>query len=62
MVLNANAKLGLAGRLGMVRAVADAMTLKLAAAVFSVPPATAHRPVVAPLAGSAPRDGPAEGR
>ncbi len=43
MLLHANAKLGLAGRLALVRAVEQGMTLKQAAACFSVSPATAHR-------------------
>src|SRR5438093_4754316 len=43
MYLHANAKLGLAGRLALVRAVEDGLTLKAAAAAFSVSPATAHR-------------------
>ncbi len=43
MVLHANAKLGLAGRLALVRAIDQGMTLKQAAACFSVSPATAHR-------------------
>ena len=43
MYLHANAKLGLAGRLALVRAVESGMTLKAAAATFSVSPATAHR-------------------
>ncbi len=43
MELHANAKLGLAGRLALVRAVEEGMTLKAAAAAFSVSPATAHR-------------------
>src|SRR5438874_1411674 len=38
-----NAKLGLAGRLALVRAIEDGMPLKQAAACFSVSPATAHR-------------------
>jgi transposase InsO family protein len=38
-----NAKLGLAGRRALVCAVADGMTLKQAAACFSVSPATVHR-------------------
>jgi len=38
-----NAKLGLAGRRALVRAIEDGMTLKAAAAAFSVSPATAHR-------------------
>jgi transposase InsO family protein len=43
MYLHGNAKLGLAGRLALVRAVEEGMTLKAAAAAFSVSPATAHR-------------------
>jgi transposase InsO family protein len=43
MLLHANAKLGLAGRLALVRAIEDGMSLKAAAAAFSVSPATAHR-------------------
>ena len=43
MYLHANAKLGLAGRLAMVRAVEDGLSLKAAAVVFSVSPATVHR-------------------
>ena len=43
MYLHANAKLGLAGRLALVRAIDDGLTLKAAAAAFSVSPATAHR-------------------
>src|SRR5436305_6603277 len=43
MYLHANAKLGLAGRLALVRAVEDGLSLKAAAAAFSVSPATAHR-------------------
>jgi transposase InsO family protein len=43
MVLHANAKLGLAGRFALVRAIEEGMTLKAAAAAFSVSPATAHR-------------------
>ena len=38
-----NAKLGLAGRYALVRAIEGGMTLKAAAAAFSVSPATAHR-------------------
>jgi transposase InsO family protein len=38
-----NAKLGLAGRVALVRAIEEGMTLKAAAAAFSVSPATAHR-------------------
>jgi transposase len=43
MYLHANAKLGLAGRLALVSAIDGGMTLKQAAACFSVSPATAHR-------------------
>jgi transposase InsO family protein len=43
MFLHANAKLGLAGRLALVAAVEDGLSLKAAAAAFSVSPATAHR-------------------
>jgi len=43
MYLHANAKLGLAGRHALVCAIDGGMTLKAAAAVFSVSPATAHR-------------------
>jgi transposase-like protein len=43
MYLHANAKLGLAGRLALVEAIEEGMTLKAAAAAFSVSPATAHR-------------------
>jgi transposase InsO family protein len=43
MVLHRNAKLGLAGRHALVSAIAGGMTLKQAAACFSVSPATAHR-------------------
>ena len=43
MYLHANAKLGLAGRYALVSAIADGMSLKAAAAAFSVSPATAHR-------------------
>jgi transposase InsO family protein len=43
MHLHANAKLGLAGRLALVKAIEDGMSLKAAAAAFSVSPATAHR-------------------
>ena len=43
MFLHANAKLGLAGRLALVRAIEEGMSLKAAAAAFSVSPATAHR-------------------
>ena len=43
MSLHRNAKLGLAGRHALVRAVESGMTLKAAAAAVSVSPATAHR-------------------
>jgi transposase InsO family protein len=43
MYLHANAKLGLAGRLALVRAIEDGLSLKAAAAAFSVSPARAHR-------------------
>ena len=43
MLLHANAKLGLAGRLALVRAIEGGLSLKAAAAAFSVSPATAHR-------------------
>src|ERR1700730_3337049 len=43
MYLHANAKLGLAGRRALVKASEEGMTLKRAAARFSVSPATAHR-------------------
>ena len=43
MYLHANAKLGLAGRLAMVRAIEQGLSLKAAAAAFNVSPATAHR-------------------
>ncbi len=43
MYLHANAKLGLAGRFALVRAIEDGLSLKAAAAAFNVSPATAHR-------------------
>jgi transposase InsO family protein len=43
MELHANAKLGLAGRRELVLAIETGMSLKQAAACFSVSPATAHR-------------------
>jgi transposase InsO family protein len=43
MYLHANAKLGLAGRLALVRAVEGGLSLRAAAVVFNVSPATAHR-------------------
>jgi transposase InsO family protein len=43
MYLHANAKLGLAGRFALVRAIEEGMSLKAAAAAFSISSATAHR-------------------
>ena len=43
MTLHRNAKLGLAGRFALVEAIEGGMSLKAAAAAFSVSPATAHR-------------------
>ena len=43
MYLHANAKLGPAGRLALVRAIEDGLSLKAAAVAFRVSPATAHR-------------------
>src|SRR5437867_1857794 len=43
MSFHRNAKLGLAGRYALVCAIESGMTLKAAAAAFSVSPATAHR-------------------
>src|SRR2546425_2299788 len=43
MSLHRNAKLGLAGRYALVQAIEDGLSLKAAAAAFSVSPATAHR-------------------
>jgi transposase InsO family protein len=43
MTLHRNAKLGLAGRLALVQAIEAGMSIKAAAAAFSVSPATAHR-------------------
>lgn len=43
MKLHRNAKLGLAGRHALVLAIEGGMSLKAAAAAFSVSPATAHR-------------------
>jgi transposase len=43
MYLHANAKLGLAGRLALARAIEDGLSLKAATAAFSISPATAHR-------------------
>ena len=42
MVFHRNAKLGLAGRYSLVCAIEGGMTLKAAAAAFSVSPATAR--------------------
>src|SRR5712691_9673683 len=43
MYLHANAKLGLGGRLALVAAVESGLSLKAAAAAFTVSPATVHR-------------------
>jgi transposase InsO family protein len=43
MYLHANAKLGLAGRFALVKAIERGMSLKAAAAAFGISPATAHR-------------------
>jgi len=43
MTLHRNAKLGLSGRYALVQAIASGMSLRAAAAAFSVSPATAHR-------------------
>ncbi len=43
MMLHRNAKLGPAGRLALVQAIEAGMSMKAAAAAFSVSPATAHR-------------------
>ena len=43
MSIHRNAKLGLAGRYALVCAVERGLSLKAAAAAFSVSPATAHR-------------------
>ena len=43
MLFHRNAKLGLAGRYALVSAIAGGMSLRAAAAAFSVSPATAHR-------------------
>ena len=43
MSLHANAKLGLAGRLALVRMIEEGRSLKAAAVCFNVSPATAHR-------------------
>ena len=43
MLLHANAKLGLAGRFAMVKAVEEGLSLRATAVVFNVSPATVHR-------------------
>src|SRR5262245_12750769 len=43
MYLHANSKLGLAGRLALVRSIEGGLSLRAAAAAFGVSPATAHR-------------------
>jgi transposase len=43
MRFHRNAKLGLAGRFALVQAIEEGMSVKAAAAAFSVSPATAHR-------------------
>jgi transposase InsO family protein len=43
MYVHANAKLGLAGRFALVAAIEGGLSLRAAAAAFSVSPATAHR-------------------
>jgi hypothetical protein len=43
MYLHANAKLGLAGRCALVKAIEGGSTLREAAAAFRISPATAHR-------------------
>src|SRR5215471_3032437 len=43
MYLHANAKLGLAGRVALVRAIEGGLSLRAAAVAFQVSPATAHR-------------------
>jgi transposase len=43
MQVHANAKLGPAGRIALVEAIASGLTLRAAAAAFHVAPATAHR-------------------
>jgi transposase len=57
MMLHRNAKLGLAGRLQLVQAIEGGMSMKAAAAAFSVSPATAHRWSHRLRAGSAPERG-----
>ncbi len=43
MSFHRNAKLGLAGRVALVRAIEGGCSLKAAAAAFNISPATAHR-------------------
>ena len=43
MLVHANAKLGLAGRLALVQRVEEGRSLRSVAAAFNVSPATAHR-------------------
>jgi transposase InsO family protein len=43
MLVHANAKLGLAGRLALVRRIEEGRSLRAAASAFAVSPATAHR-------------------
>src|SRR3989442_5630237 len=43
MTLHRNAKIGLAGRYAHVLAIEDGLSLKAAAAAFTVSPATVHR-------------------
>ena len=43
MMFHRNAKLGLAGRFALVQAIESRMSLKAAAAAFSVSSATSHR-------------------
>jgi hypothetical protein len=51
MYLRANAKLGLAGRLALVRAIEGGLSLRAAAVAFDVSPARAHRSVAAVAGG-----------
>jgi transposase len=43
MLVHANAKLGLAGRLALVSRIEEGRSLRSVAAAFAVSPATAHR-------------------
>ena len=43
MLVHANAKLGLAGRLALVSRIEEGCSLRAAAVAFGVSPATAHR-------------------